>query len=117
MDGPPGTGKSQTIANMIAALMHKGRSVLFVSEKAAALDVVRNRLCPGRGASAREAEVRRSCRCRGDRSTARPRAGARLRRARWPERGDGPGSGPRGRAGPGTSPPCGSGTSRARRPR
>ncbi|HEU5026812.1 MAG TPA: DUF3320 domain-containing protein [Spirillospora sp.] len=44
MDGPPGTGKSQTIANMIAALMHKGRSVLFVSEKAAALDVVRNRL-------------------------------------------------------------------------
>ncbi|MEU8797757.1 DUF3320 domain-containing protein [Spirillospora sp. NPDC048819] len=44
MDGPPGTGKSQTIANMIAALMHEGRSVLFVSEKAAALDVVRNRL-------------------------------------------------------------------------
>jgi very-short-patch-repair endonuclease len=44
MDGPPGTGKSQTIANMIAALMHQGRSVLFVSEKAAALDVVRNRL-------------------------------------------------------------------------
>ncbi|MEU4823036.1 DUF3320 domain-containing protein [Actinomadura sp. NPDC023710] len=44
MDGPPGTGKSQTIANMIAALMHDGRSVLFVSEKAAALDVVRDRL-------------------------------------------------------------------------
>lgn len=44
MDGPPGTGKSQTIANMIAALMHAGRRVLFVSEKAAALDVVRNRL-------------------------------------------------------------------------
>ncbi|TDE33666.1 DUF3320 domain-containing protein [Actinomadura sp. 6K520] len=44
MDGPPGTGKSQTIANMIAALMYQGRSVLFVSEKAAALDVVRNRL-------------------------------------------------------------------------
>lgn len=44
MDGPPGTGKSQTIANMIAALMHQGRSILFVSEKAAALDVVRNRL-------------------------------------------------------------------------
>ncbi|GGN99223.1 DUF4011 domain-containing protein [Microbispora bryophytorum] len=44
MDGPPGTGKSQTIANMIAALLHQGRSVLFVSEKAAALDVVRNRL-------------------------------------------------------------------------
>ncbi|MGP3927883.1 AAA domain-containing protein [Streptomyces sp. 8N616] len=44
MDGPPGTGKSQTITNMIAALMQAGRSVLFVSEKAAALDVVRNRL-------------------------------------------------------------------------
>ncbi|MFI0444579.1 DUF3320 domain-containing protein [Actinomadura sp. 6N118] len=44
MDGPPGTGKSQTISNMIAALLHAGRSVLFVSEKAAALDVVRNRL-------------------------------------------------------------------------
>jgi very-short-patch-repair endonuclease len=44
MDGPPGTGKSQTIANIIAELMAAGRSVLFVSEKAAALDVVRNRL-------------------------------------------------------------------------
>ncbi|MFE1960584.1 DUF3320 domain-containing protein [Streptomyces sp. NPDC059479] len=44
MSGPPGTGKSQTITNMIAALMHAGQSVLFVSEKAAALDVVRNRL-------------------------------------------------------------------------
>ncbi|MDT0346218.1 DUF4011 domain-containing protein [Streptomyces litchfieldiae] len=44
MNGPPGTGKSQTITNIIAALMHAGRSVLFVSEKAAALDVVRNRL-------------------------------------------------------------------------
>ncbi|NYI03502.1 DUF3320 domain-containing protein [Allostreptomyces psammosilenae] len=44
MSGPPGTGKSQTITNMIASLMHAGRSVLFVSEKAAALDVVCNRL-------------------------------------------------------------------------
>ncbi|MFJ1708033.1 DUF3320 domain-containing protein [Kitasatospora sp. NPDC088346] len=44
MSGPPGTGKSQTITNMIAALMHAGKTVLFVSEKAAALDVVRNRL-------------------------------------------------------------------------
>ncbi|MFC7375411.1 DUF3320 domain-containing protein [Brachybacterium sp. GCM10030268] len=44
MDGPPGTGKSQTIANMIATLIHDGKTVLFVSEKAAALDVVRNRL-------------------------------------------------------------------------
>ncbi len=44
MDGPPGTGKSQTIANIIVELISTGRSVLFVSEKAAALDVVRNRL-------------------------------------------------------------------------
>jgi hypothetical protein len=44
MDGPPGTGKSQTIANMIGVLLHAGKTVLFVSEKAAALDVVRNRL-------------------------------------------------------------------------
>ncbi|WP_246430530.1 DUF3320 domain-containing protein [Streptomyces rectiverticillatus] len=44
LDGPPGTGKSQTITNMIAGLMHAGRTVLFVSEKAAALDVVLNRL-------------------------------------------------------------------------
>ena len=40
MDGPPGTGKSQTIANMIGVLLHAGKTVLFVSEKAAALDVV-----------------------------------------------------------------------------
>ncbi|CAN0454133.1 unnamed protein product, partial [Phaeothamnion confervicola] len=44
MDGPPGTGKSQTITNMIAELLFAGRSVLFVSEKAAALEVVHNRL-------------------------------------------------------------------------
>ncbi|MCZ4080308.1 DUF3320 domain-containing protein [Rhodococcus sp. H36-A4] len=44
MDGPPGTGKSQTIANMIAELIAADRTVLFVSEKAAALDVVRDRL-------------------------------------------------------------------------
>lgn len=44
MDGPPGTGKSQTIANIVGTLLHKGKTVLFVSEKAAALDVVRNRL-------------------------------------------------------------------------
>jgi very-short-patch-repair endonuclease len=44
MDGPPGTGKSQTITNVIAQLLADGRTVLFVSEKAAALDVVHNRL-------------------------------------------------------------------------
>ncbi|HET7246016.1 MAG TPA: DUF4011 domain-containing protein, partial [Streptosporangiaceae bacterium] len=44
IDGPPGTGKSQTIANTIGALLHAGKTVLLVSEKAAALDVARDRL-------------------------------------------------------------------------
>ncbi len=44
LDGPPGTGKSQTIANMIAHNLALGRTVLFVAEKRAALDVVRRRL-------------------------------------------------------------------------
>lgn len=44
MDGPPGSGKSQTIANVIAELMAAGKSILFVSEKAAALEVVKKRL-------------------------------------------------------------------------
>ena len=48
MDGPPGTGKSQTIANVIAQLLHDHKTVLFVSEKAAALEVVRNRLAKAR---------------------------------------------------------------------
>ena len=42
--GPPGTGKSQTIANMIAHCLAKGKSVLFVAEKSAALNVVYRRL-------------------------------------------------------------------------
>ncbi len=44
LDGPPGTGKSQTIANMIAHNLALGRRVLFVAEKMAALDVVQRRL-------------------------------------------------------------------------
>ncbi|AWJ94440.1 DNA helicase (plasmid) [Azospirillum baldaniorum] len=44
LDGPPGTGKSQTIANMIAHNLALGRTVLFVAEKRAALDVVHRRL-------------------------------------------------------------------------
>ncbi len=42
--GPPGTGKSQTITNMIAHCLAHGKTVLFVAEKAAALQVVHNRL-------------------------------------------------------------------------
>lgn len=44
LDGPPGTGKSQTIANMIAHNLAQGRRVLFVAEKIAALNVVYRRL-------------------------------------------------------------------------
>ena len=44
IEGPPGTGKSQTITNAIADAMHDGRSVLFVAEKLAALEVVRANL-------------------------------------------------------------------------
>jgi len=44
MSGPPGTGKSQTIANLIAEAVARGRTVLFVAEKRAALDVVLERL-------------------------------------------------------------------------
>src|SRR5450755_3951297 len=42
--GPPGTGKSQTITNIIASAAAEGRTVLFVAEKMAALDVVHRRL-------------------------------------------------------------------------
>lgn len=44
LQGPPGTGKSQTIANIIAECLGQGKTVLFVSEKMAALEVVRKRL-------------------------------------------------------------------------
>jgi hypothetical protein len=44
VQGPPGTGKSQTITNIIAAAVHDGKSVLFMAEKMAALEVVHSRL-------------------------------------------------------------------------
>lgn len=44
LKGPPGTGKSQTITNLIAHFLGCGKTVLFVSEKMAALDVVQRRL-------------------------------------------------------------------------
>lgn len=44
LHGPPGTGKSQTITNMIADAIFNGKRVLFVAEKKAALEVVRARL-------------------------------------------------------------------------
>ncbi len=44
IEGPPGSGKSQTIVNLIAAGLAEGKKVLFVAEKLTALDVVKNRL-------------------------------------------------------------------------
>ena len=45
IEGPPGTGKSQTITNIIANALYAGKRVLFVAEKKVALDVVHSRLC------------------------------------------------------------------------
>ncbi|MDD3586267.1 MAG: DUF4011 domain-containing protein [Thermoguttaceae bacterium] len=44
LHGPPGTGKSQTITNIIAFALARGKRVLFVAEKKAALEVVQRRL-------------------------------------------------------------------------
>jgi superfamily I DNA and/or RNA helicase/stress response protein SCP2/very-short-patch-repair endonuclease len=44
LQGPPGTGKSQTITNIISECISDGKSVLFVSEKMAALEVVKKRM-------------------------------------------------------------------------
>ncbi|MBX3365466.1 MAG: DUF3320 domain-containing protein [Phycisphaeraceae bacterium] len=44
LEGPPGTGKSQTITNLIAQTIGEGKRVLFVAEKQAALNVVHQRL-------------------------------------------------------------------------
>ena len=44
LHGPPGTGKSQTIANIIAECLAEGKRILFVSEKLAAIDVIYRRL-------------------------------------------------------------------------
>ena len=44
LEGPPGTGKSETIGNIIAHNLATGKKVLFVSEKMAALEVVQSRL-------------------------------------------------------------------------
>ncbi|MBA3242584.1 MAG: DUF4011 domain-containing protein, partial [Acidobacteria bacterium] len=44
LEGPPGTGKSQTITNLIAQALSESKSVLFVAEKMAALEVVHSRL-------------------------------------------------------------------------
>lgn len=44
VEGPPGTGKSQSITNLVATAVLDGKKVLFVAEKLAALEVVKRRL-------------------------------------------------------------------------
>ena len=44
VEGPPGTGKSQTVSNLIFRALATGRSIMFVAEKKSALDVVARRL-------------------------------------------------------------------------
>jgi len=44
LEGPPGTGKSQTITNLLASCLAHGKKVLFVAEKQTALDAVKKRL-------------------------------------------------------------------------
>ncbi|MFM7134740.1 MAG: DUF4011 domain-containing protein, partial [Planctomycetota bacterium] len=44
LQGPPGTGKSQTITNLLSECLARGKRVLFIAEKAAALEVVSERL-------------------------------------------------------------------------
>ncbi|MFQ9390219.1 MAG: hypothetical protein ACLR1V_16745 [Coprococcus sp.] len=44
MHGLPGTGKSQTITNMIANALYQGKTVLFLAKKMPALEVVQSRL-------------------------------------------------------------------------
>ncbi|WP_019906761.1 DUF3320 domain-containing protein [Methylobacterium sp. 77] len=93
--GPPGTGKSQTIANMIAQCLALGRTVLFVSQKSAALDVVRRRLdAVGLGACCLEvhaakaqkshviAQLREAWTARGDESVPWDEAAADLQHRR-----------------------------------
>ena len=44
IQGPPGTGKSQTITNLVGEALARGKKILFVAEKMAALEVVKRRL-------------------------------------------------------------------------
>ena len=44
VEGPPGTGKSQTVANLIFRALATGKTIMFVAEKQSALDVVARRL-------------------------------------------------------------------------
>ena len=52
VEGPPGTGKSQTVSNLIFRALATGRTIMFVAEKKSALDVVARRLCEETGIGA-----------------------------------------------------------------
>lgn len=84
IEGPPGTGKSQTITNIIGSALAQGKRVLFVAEKMAALEVVKARLDQAglgefalelHSTKARKADVLESLKARLDiQSRARPPA-------------------------------------------
>ena len=89
IEGPPGTGKSQTIVNLIAAALSEGNSVLFVAEKMAALEVVFRRLdhvalgdfcLELHGLKTSKKELLESVRKRIDKACVRPSTLARKRR-------------------------------------
>jgi hypothetical protein len=65
LEGPSGTGKSQTITNLLATALAEGKKVLFVAEKQAALDVVkrRHRFFRPRSKSGRQPPIERSREC------------------------------------------------------
>ncbi len=106
--GPPGTGKSQTIANLICTLAAEGKSVLFVAEKRAAIDAVLAPPRPGRSRRPRARRLRRAHQQARDGPAVRqdPQRGARARpdagrrRDRDPARAPGPAAAPRRRAAP-----------------
>ena len=79
IQGPPGTGKSQTITNVIGNALAQGKRVLFVAEKLAALNVVKQRLDEaGIGAAALELHSSRATKADVIAEIERTLAGARL---------------------------------------
>ena len=90
--GPPGTGKSQTIANLIASLAGEGKRVLFVAEKRAAIDAVLSRLDRRGAGRPRPRRLRRGQQQAPARPAVRrgPRARQRGGRPRHQRRSSGP---------------------------
>jgi predicted DNA-binding WGR domain protein len=91
IQGPPGTGKSQTITNLVADYAMRGKRVLFVCEKRAAIDVVYARLrqqgldslcCLIHDSQADKKELIQDLKATYERLLAEPKAKARTWRAR-----------------------------------